>query len=201
MEAVRRITHAALGSLTPEEARALRMRFGIDLTDPPSPRAGLPADRPLRFRRLIALGRQQGYLTDAQLKSHLPDESQDPMQLRDVVRTLAELGIAVHEQASRALATIQRAGGLGVLDERVVPDATVQLAWVLHLVCSRFARQHASFFARIREAGGSVRLLVTLSSQAVHGLSIRPELSSRLAQLGIHLELALAGGARGSSKP
>jgi hypothetical protein len=199
MDRIRRVTHAALESLTPEEARALRTRFGIDPAAPASPGTGLPVDRPSRFKLLVALGWQQGYLTDAQLRAHLPDESCDPVQLQDVVRTLAELGIPVHEQASRAVATIQRAPG--ALDERLARDATVQLTWVLHLVCSRFVWQHAAFFKSVRQGGGSVRLLLTLSPQAVHGLSIPPELSSRLAQLGIHLELALAGGARGRQEP
>jgi hypothetical protein len=201
MESVRRTTHAALARLTPRESRVLRKRFGIHPdVEPGGEVAGEgSADRPLRVRRLIALGRQQGYLTDAQLKAHLPDVSRDPAQLRDVIRTLAELGIPVHEQESRAVAAIQRAGSF-TLHTHLAAGA-MQLSDALLLISSRLALQHAAFFRRVREEGGSARLLVTLSSQGVHGFSIRPELSSRLAQLGIHLELALAGGSGGRSKP
>lgn len=67
------------------------------------------------------------------------------------------------------------------------------LSEALHLLCFRFALRHAAFFKRLREEGGSVRLLVTLSPEAVRGLTILPQVSERLGELGIHLELVFAG--------
>jgi len=169
--------------------------------DPGNP---LPADRPARFKLLIARGRAQGYLTDAQLKEHLPDVADDAGQLEEVSKTLAELHIPVHAQGSKALATLRRftAGAGSDLYEHVarnlvlhLRNPALHLSGVLNLVCFRLAREHATFLERVRSEGGSVRLLVTLTSRGVHGLSIVPELSARLAQLGIRLELAMGSPA------
>jgi hypothetical protein len=52
------------------------------------------------------------------------------------------------------------------------------------LACSSLLR-HASFFESVRKAGGSAKLLVTMSEST---LRIPPEVSRRLADLGITLE-------------
>jgi hypothetical protein len=158
------------------------------------PAGQLPADRQARFESLIGRGRSQGYLTHAELEEHLPGEFGDGGARDDVVRTLAELGIPVHELTSPALAAIQglRSFDVGPLRAHLDRHPALHLTDVLSLVCLRLARQHAAFLARIRRDGGSVRLLVTLSVTAVHGLTLPPELTARLAQLGVTLELALA---------
>jgi hypothetical protein len=164
--------------------------------EPAAPVGELPADRGARFELLVERGRGQGYLTHAELRQHLPGETGERGEMEDVVRTLGELGIPVHEQASPALAAIQRLRGvdLGPLRTYLDHHPALHLVDVLSLVCLRLATQHGAFLEKIRAEGGSVRLLVTLSSKAVHGLTMTPELSGRLAHLGITLELALAAG-------
>lgn len=167
---------------------------------PAAPAGELPADRRARFELLVERGHRQGYLTHAELRQHLPEETGETGQggqLEDVVRTLGELGIPVHGQASPALEAIQRLRGfdLGPLRTYLDRHPSLHLVDVLALVCQRLATQHATFLQTLRAEGGTVRLLVTLSSKAVHGLTMTPELTARLAQLGITLELALAAGA------
>jgi hypothetical protein len=161
--------------------------------EPAGPVGPLPADRRERFKLLIARGRQQGYLTHAEVRQHLSGDSEP---LEEVARTLAGLGIPVHEQSSPALAAIQRLHSvdLSALKEYLGRHPALHLTDVLGLVCLRLSRQHAGFIEQVSTEGGSVRLLVTLSSRAVHGLTLAPALTSCLAQLGVTLELALATG-------
>jgi hypothetical protein len=58
------------------------------------------------------------------------------------------------------------------------PEAFITLA------CSSLLR-HASFFERIRTGGGSAKLVVTMVEST---LTVRPEISRRLADLGLTLE-------------
>jgi hypothetical protein len=161
-----------------------------------APLGPLPADREARFQLLVERGHSQGYLTHAELREHLPGEMGEGDAVQEVVRTLGELGIPVHEQSSPALAAILRLRGfdLGPLRAYLERNPALQLIDVLSLVCLRMAGRHADFLGRVRTEGGSVRLLVMLSSEAVHGLTLTPELTARLAHLGITLELALAPG-------
>lgn len=172
--------------------------------EPAAPEGPLPADPQERFKRLVERGRAQGYLTHAELRAHLDIDEGGSREATgdDALRTLeahaeaelGKLGIPVHGQASPALKAIQRRRGfdLGPLRSYLDRHPALHLADVLSLVCLRLATQHASFLEKIRAAGGTVRLLVTLSSRAVQGLTMTPELTGRLAQLGITLELALA---------
>ena len=51
------------------------------------------------LRPLIARGKEQGYLTYAQVNDHLPSEIVDPEQIEDIVNTVNEMGIPVYEEA------------------------------------------------------------------------------------------------------
>jgi hypothetical protein len=173
--------------------RTFDPRPPVEAAGPPG---SLPEDRPSRLKLLIARGREQGYLSYAELREYLPDDIREGEPLQDVARNLGELGIPVHEQASPHLAALQRVGAVQVaaLQQYAARHAALQLNDVLALVCLRLASRHAGFLESIRTQGGSVRLLVTLAPRAVHGLTISPELGARLAQLGVTLELALAAG-------
>ncbi|RMG37650.1 MAG: RNA polymerase sigma factor RpoD [Gammaproteobacteria bacterium] len=49
------------------------------------------------IRDLIAKGKEQGYLTYAEVNDHLPDTIVDPEQIEDIVRIINDMGISVHE--------------------------------------------------------------------------------------------------------
>jgi RNA polymerase primary sigma factor len=51
------------------------------------------------IRDLIAKGKEQGFLTYAEVNDHLPDSVVDPEQIEDIVRMINDMGISVHEQA------------------------------------------------------------------------------------------------------
>ena len=60
---------------------------------------GLPEDRQSQLKLLIARGKEQGYLTYAQVNDHLPAEIVDPEQIEDIVNTINDMGIPVYEKA------------------------------------------------------------------------------------------------------
>jgi RNA polymerase primary sigma factor len=55
-----------------------------------------------RLKDLISRGREQGYLTYAEVNDHLPEEISDPDQIEDIISTINDMGIAVHEIAPEA---------------------------------------------------------------------------------------------------
>ncbi|MCH9005879.1 MAG: RNA polymerase sigma factor RpoD [Proteobacteria bacterium] len=55
-----------------------------------------------QLRELIARGKEQGYLTYAEVNDHLPNDIVDPEQIEDIVNMINDMGIAVHEKAPDA---------------------------------------------------------------------------------------------------
>ena len=48
---------------------------------------------------LILKGKEQGYLTYAEVNDHLPDSIVDPEQIEEIVTTIGDMGIKVYEKA------------------------------------------------------------------------------------------------------
>jgi RNA polymerase primary sigma factor len=61
--------------------------------------ASTPAQQ---LKELIARGKEQGYLTYAEVNDHLPSGIVDPEQIEDIVNMINDMGIAVHEKAPDA---------------------------------------------------------------------------------------------------
>ena len=57
------------------------------------------AQQQSRLKDLISKGREQGYLTYAEVNDHLPDEISDPEQIEDIIGMINDMGIMVHETA------------------------------------------------------------------------------------------------------
>jgi RNA polymerase primary sigma factor len=121
----RRAAPAAAAAKTPEphhkgELKAAIPHKGAPAAKPaaPSPKAGiapkgaaappaadarrghvLPEDRQSQLKLLIARGKEQGYLTYAQVNDHLPAEIVDPEQIEGIVNTINDMGIPVYEKA------------------------------------------------------------------------------------------------------
>ena len=55
-----------------------------------------------QIKALIARGKEQGFLTYAEVNDHLPDDLVDPEQIEDIISTIADMGIVVHEVAPDA---------------------------------------------------------------------------------------------------
>jgi RNA polymerase primary sigma factor len=52
-----------------------------------------------QLKDLITQGKEQGFLTYAQVNDHLPDDIVDPEQIEDIVNMINDMGIQVHEEA------------------------------------------------------------------------------------------------------
>ena len=52
-----------------------------------------------RLKDLIAKGKEQGYLTYAEVNDHLPQDIVDPEQVEDIINMINDMGITVHEIA------------------------------------------------------------------------------------------------------
>ncbi|MCP5179434.1 MAG: RNA polymerase sigma factor RpoD [Pseudomonadales bacterium] len=55
-----------------------------------------------RLKELIAKGKEQGFLTYAEVNDHLPDDISDPEQIEDIIRMINDMGITVYETAPDA---------------------------------------------------------------------------------------------------
>jgi RNA polymerase primary sigma factor len=55
-----------------------------------------------RLKSLIAKGKEQGYLTYAEVNDHLPDDISDPDQVEDIIQMINDMGIQVFENAPDA---------------------------------------------------------------------------------------------------
>ena len=54
------------------------------------------------IKDLIAKGREQGYLTYAEVNDHLPEDISDPDQVDEIIGMINDLGLQVHETAPDA---------------------------------------------------------------------------------------------------
>ena len=80
-----------------------------------------------RLKELIALGREQGYLTYAEVNYHLPEDISDPEQVEDIIRMINDMGINVSEAAPDADALLLAGSDT---DESVAEEAAAALAAV-----------------------------------------------------------------------
>ncbi len=55
-----------------------------------------------RIKDLIARGKEQGYLTYAEVNDHLPEDISDPDQVEDIIQMINDMGIKVFETAPDA---------------------------------------------------------------------------------------------------
>ncbi len=55
-----------------------------------------------RIKELIAKGKEQGYLTYAEVNDHLPEDISDPDQVEDIIQMINDMGIKVFETAPDA---------------------------------------------------------------------------------------------------
>ena len=56
-------------------------------------------DQQTKIKDLISKGKEQGYLTYAEVNDHLPEGIVDSDQIEDIINMITEMGIVVQEQA------------------------------------------------------------------------------------------------------
>jgi len=109
-------------------------------------------ERQSQLKLLIARGKEQGFLTYAEVNDHLPSEIVDPEQIEDIVNMINDMGITVYEKAPDAEALL--------LTEPVVADeeAAEEAAAALATVDAEFGRTTDPVRMYMREMG-TVELL------------------------------------------
>ena len=85
------------------------------------------AQQQSRLKELISRGREQGYLTYADVNDHLPEEISDQEQVEDIIRMINDMGINVFETAPDADALLLAEADT---DEAAAEEAAAALAAV-----------------------------------------------------------------------
>ena len=82
-----------------------------------------------RLKELIAKGKEQGYLTYAEVNDHLPEGIVDPDQVEEIIAMINDLGVGVHEAAPDA-DTLILSDSNSAPDEDAADEAAAALASV-----------------------------------------------------------------------
>ncbi|HFD87812.1 MAG TPA: RNA polymerase sigma factor RpoD [Gammaproteobacteria bacterium] len=111
------------------------------------------AEQQSRLKELIGRGKEQGYLTYAEVNDHLPDSIVDPEQVEDIINMINDMGIKVLEQAPDT-------DSFSMSDDNVEADddAAEEAAAALASVDSEFGRTTDPVRMYMREMG-TVELL------------------------------------------
>ena len=80
-----------------------------------------------RLKELITRGKEQGYLTYAEVNDHLPEDISDPDQVEDIIRMINDMGISVYETAPDADTLLMSEADT---DEAAAEEAAAALAAV-----------------------------------------------------------------------
>ncbi len=84
-------------------------------------------DEQSQLKRLIAKGKEQGFLTYHEVNDHLPDDIVDPEQIEDIINMINDMGITVHEAAPDLDEMLLNDSGV---DEEAAEEAAAALAAV-----------------------------------------------------------------------
>ncbi|MBM4223932.1 MAG: RNA polymerase sigma factor RpoD [Gammaproteobacteria bacterium] len=87
----------------------------------------LPEERQSQLKQLIALGKEQSYLTYSQVNDYLPSEIVDPEQIEEIVNTINDMGIPVYEKAPES-ESILAPETTAPSDEEAIEEAAAALA-------------------------------------------------------------------------
>lgn len=83
-----------------------------------------------RLKKLIAKGKEQGYLTYAEVNDHLPEEIASPEQVEDIIRMINDIGISVVEVAPEDGDALFMADDANTTDEDASEEAAAALVAV-----------------------------------------------------------------------
>ncbi|RQS02626.1 RNA polymerase sigma factor RpoD, partial [Burkholderia sp. Bp8998] len=104
------------------------------------------------MRALIALGRERGYLTHADINDHLPDNFTQTAAMDTIVSTFSDMGVAVYEQAPDAEALLLTDAAPAVASD---DQADEEAEAALSTVDSEFGRTTDPVRMYMREMGAS----------------------------------------------
>ncbi len=107
-----------------------------------------------QLKKLIARGKEKGFLTYAEVNDHLPDDIVDPEQIEDIIAMINDMGIEVHEFVPDTETLLLNENPASVDDDVVAEEAAAALA----AVDSEFGRTTDPVRMYMREMG-TVELL------------------------------------------
>jgi RNA polymerase primary sigma factor len=136
-----------------------------------------------RLKLLIEKGKEQGFLTYAEVNDHLPEDIVDPQQIEDIIGMINDMGILVHEVAPDT-DSLLLASTKNTADE----DAAEEAAANLVTVDSEFGRTTDPVRMYMREMG-TVELL-TREGEIVIAKRIEDGLNQVLKALAVFPETA-----------
>src|SRR5690606_5118635 len=87
----------------------------------------MPEERQSQLKLLIALGKEQSFLTYSQVNDHLPSEIVDPEQIEDIVNMINDMGIPVYEKAPDSEPLLATENSQPA-DEEAIEEAAAALA-------------------------------------------------------------------------
>ena len=119
----------------------------------PPPPPPTPVDnemRKTRFKALIALGKERGYLTYAEISDHLPDDVAEAEQIESIIGTFSTMGIQVFDVAPAAEDLLMTDNVASNVDEDVAEEEAEQ---ALSSVDSEFGRTTDPVRMYMREMG------------------------------------------------
>ncbi len=127
------------------------------------------------LKELIAKGKEQGFLTYAEVNDHLPDGIVEPEQIEDIIRMINDMGIKVHESAPAA----DDEGILTDSDAAPDEDAVEEAAAALASLDSEFGRTTDPVRMYMREMGtvelltreGEIKIARRIESGLNHAMS------------------------------
>ena len=140
-------------------------------------------DQQSRLKLLIEKGKEQGFLTYAEVNDHLPEEIVDPQQIEDIIGMINDMGITVHEVAPDTDSLILTAANSTTDD-----DAAEEAAQNLVTVDSEFGRTTDPVRMYMREMG-TVELL-TREGEIIIAKRIEDGLNQVLQALSAYPETA-----------
>jgi RNA polymerase primary sigma factor len=140
-------------------------------------------DQQSRLKLLIEKGKEQGFLTYAEVNDHLPEEIVDPQQIEDIIGMINDMGILVHEVAPDSDSLL-----LASTKNSADDDAAEEAAANLVTVDSEFGRTTDPVRMYMREMG-TVELL-TREGEIVIAKRIEDGLNQVLLALASYPETA-----------
>jgi len=134
-----------------------------------------------RLKLLIEKGKDQGFLTYAEVNDHLPEDIVDPQQIEDIIAMINDMGILVHEVAPDADSLL-----LASTKNSADDDAVEEAAATLVTVDSEFGRTTDPVRMYMREMG-TVELL-TREGEIVIAKRIEDGLNQVIIALSLYPE-------------
>lgn len=107
-------------------------------------------ERKKNFKTLIAMGKERGYLTYAEISDHLPDDVADAEQIESIIGTFSTMGIQVFDEAPAAEDLLMTDNVASNVDEDVAEEEAEQ---ALSSVDSEFGRTTDPVRMYMREMG------------------------------------------------